>query len=132
MQEFYEVKIISDFAGAHRLRNFKGKCEELHGHNWKVEVVVRGTRLDESGVLIDFGELKEATREVLSKLDHKYLNDLPYFKEINPSSENIAKYIFEKLSKRFNSEKVQVYSVSAWESEKACATYFGKGAENAS
>jgi len=132
MQEFYEVKIISDFAGAHRLRNFKGKCEELHGHNWKVEVVVRGTRLDESGVLIDFGELKEATREVLSELDHKYLNDLPYFKEINPSSENIAKYIFEKLSKRFNSEKVQVYSVSAWESEKACATYFGKGAENAS
>jgi 6-pyruvoyltetrahydropterin/6-carboxytetrahydropterin synthase len=125
-QASFEVKIITDFAAAHNLRNFRGKCENLHGHNWKVEVVLRGDRLDDSGVLMDFGEVKQATREILAELDHRYLNDLPYFRERNPSSEYIAKYLFERLSDRLNSSDCQMYSVSAWESASSCATYFGE------
>jgi 6-pyruvoyltetrahydropterin/6-carboxytetrahydropterin synthase len=119
----YEVKIITDFSAAHNLRNFRGKCENLHGHNWKVEVVLRGRELDESGVLIDFKEVKDATREVLKEIDHHYLNDLPFFREHNPSSENIARYLFECLAQRLNSTNRWLYRVSAWESSDACATY---------
>jgi 6-pyruvoyltetrahydropterin/6-carboxytetrahydropterin synthase len=122
----YQVKIISDFAAAHNLRNFRGKCENLHGHNWRIEVVLRGTRLDDSGVLVDFGEVKQATREILADLDHHYLNDLPFFQNHNPSSENIARYLFERLSLRLNTDHCQVFSVSAWESHNACATFFGE------
>ncbi len=130
MEELFEVKIIADFSAAHQLRNFRGKCEQLHGHNWMVEVTVRGRKLDESDVLLDFAELKQATKEVLKELDHNFLNDLPYFKEINPSSENIAKYLFQKLSDKFNNDVRWVHSVTAWESSNACATYYGKGAGN--
>lgn len=122
----YEVKIITDFAAAHNLRNFRGKCENLHGHNWKVEVVIRGRKLDGSDVLVDFGEVKAVTRELLGELDHHYLNDIPFFKERNPSSENIARYIFEGLAKRLNNEDRQLYSVSAWESADACATFMSE------
>jgi 6-pyruvoyltetrahydropterin/6-carboxytetrahydropterin synthase len=124
-RELFEVKIICDFAAAHLLRNFRGKCEHLHGHNWKVEVVVRGHRLNESEILLDFGELKQAAREIMDELDHKFLNDLPAFKTLNPSSENIAKYIYKRLSERFNGNAFWVYSVSAWESPSSCATYYG-------
>jgi 6-pyruvoyltetrahydropterin/6-carboxytetrahydropterin synthase len=119
----YEVKIITDFSAAHNLRNFRGKCEQLHGHNWKIEVVVRGTRLDESGVLVDFGEVKAFTRELLQEVDHHYLNDLPFFREHNPSSEHIARYLFERLAPRVDSRDRRLYSVSAWESGDACATF---------
>lgn len=119
----YEVKIISDFAAAHQLRNFRGKCENLHGHNWKVEVVLRGTELEGCGVLVDFGEVKQATREILSEVDHLYLNDLPFFKDRNPSSENIARYLFERLSEKLNNENRWLYRVSAWESADASATF---------
>jgi 6-pyruvoyltetrahydropterin/6-carboxytetrahydropterin synthase len=122
----YEIKIITDFAAAHNLRNFRGKCENLHGHNWKVEVVFRGTKLDESGVLVDFAEVKQATREILGDIDHKYLNDLPFFRENNPSSENIARFLFERLAERLNSENRNLHSVSAWESADACATILCK------
>ena len=119
----YEVKIISDFAAAHQLRNFRGKCENLHGHNWKVEVVLRGTELQDCGVLVDFGEVKQATREILSEVDHLYLNELPFFKDRNPSSENIARYLFERLSEKLNNENRWLYRVSAWESADASATF---------
>jgi len=125
----YEIKIITDFAAAHNLRNFRGKCENLHGHNWKVEVVLRGDRLDASGVLMDFGEVKQATREVLAELDHHYLNDLAYFKERNPSSEYIAQYLFEHLGQRLNNDHCHIYRISAWESASSCATYFGENLE---
>lgn len=118
----YEVKIITDFAAAHNLRNFRGKCENLHGHNWKVEVVIRGSQLNESGVLVDFGEVKAFTRELLAELDHKYLNEIPFFKEANPSSENIARFITEGLARKIDNEDRRIYSVSAWESSDACAT----------
>jgi len=122
----YEVKIITDFSAAHNLRNFRGKCENLHGHNWKVEVVMRGERLEGGGVLIDFREIKEATREILKELDHHYLNDLPFFCEHNPSSENIARYLFERLAQRLNDENRRLYRVSAWESADACATFISE------
>lgn len=122
-QSLYEVKIITDFAAAHNLRNFRGKCENLHGHNWKVEVVLRGRALDESGVLIDFGEVKRVTRDLLLELDHHYLNDIPFFQSNNPSSENIARYLFLRLAERFNGEGLCLSRVSAWESDNACATY---------
>ena len=122
-QQLYELKIISDFAAAHNLRNFRGKCENLHGHNWKIEVVLRGTRLDDSGMLVDFGEVKAVTRELLADVDHRYLNDLPFFHDHNPSSENIARYLFERLAEKLDCEHRWIYSVSAWESADACATY---------
>ncbi len=125
MPATYEIKIITGFAAAHNLRNFKGKCERLHGHNWKVEVVLRGHQLDESDLLVDFAEVKRETNRILDELDHNYLNDIPFFRENNPSSENIARYIFEKLASCFEGRGVTIYSVSAWESDNACATYYG-------
>lgn len=123
MKHVYELKVISDFAAAHNLRNFRGKCEQLHGHNWKIEVVLRGTELDESGVVVDFGEIKQAVRLLLSEIDHKYLNDIPYFAIHNPSSENIARYLFERLGERLENGGRWIHSVTAWESAEACATY---------
>jgi 6-pyruvoyltetrahydropterin/6-carboxytetrahydropterin synthase len=122
----YELKIVTEFAAAHNLRNFRGKCESLHGHNWKVEVVVTGTDLDDSGVVLDFAEVKAATREVMEEIDHRYLNELPFFTSNNPSSENIARFIFERLGQELNHDGVRVSRVSAWESQDACATYLGE------
>ncbi|MBW2392064.1 MAG: 6-carboxytetrahydropterin synthase QueD [Syntrophobacteria bacterium] len=124
----YELKIITEFSAAHNLRNFRGKCEALHGHNWKVEVVVSGEELDGSGVVLDFAEVKAATSEVMSEIDHRYLNELPFFIEHNPSSENIARYIFERLQEKITDERVRVQRVTAWESQDACATYLGASA----
>lgn len=119
----YELKIEDSFAAAHNLRGYKGQCEALHGHNWKVEIVVRADRLDETGLAIDFNELKAATQQVLETLDHGYLNDLPMFREQNPSSELIAKHIFEELGRRIERKGVWIHRVTAWESERACASY---------
>ena len=125
MAPYYEVKIITSFAAAHNLRNFKGRCENLHGHNWKVEVVLRGDQLNESDLLLDFTEVKAETNRILDQLDHSYLNNIPYFQKKNPSSENIARYIFDQLIPAVRGKGVTVYSVSAWESPNACATYYG-------
>jgi 6-pyruvoyltetrahydropterin/6-carboxytetrahydropterin synthase len=120
----YELKIVTDFSAAHRLENFCGKCESLHGHNWKVEVFLRGDRLDNAGLVRDFGVVKAKTREVLAELDHQYLNDLPIFRQQNPSSENLARYLFERLGTTLNDGSVQVSRVSVWESDTSCASYF--------
>jgi 6-pyruvoyltetrahydropterin/6-carboxytetrahydropterin synthase len=128
----YELKIITEFSAAHNLRNFRGKCEALHGHNWKVEVVVRGSGLDDSGVVLDFAEVKGATKEIMEEIDHRYLNDLPFFTTHNPSSENIARYIFERLQNKIDNDRVRVSRVTAWESQDACATYLGESDVQAS
>ncbi len=120
----YELKIISNFAAAHQLRGFQGGCENLHGHNWKVEVFVRGEKLEENGLLLDFKIIKQKTEAVLDTLDHKFLNELEPFSSMNPSSENIACYLFEILSREVNSDNVNVSKVTVWESDTACATYF--------
>ncbi|MDF1555989.1 MAG: 6-carboxytetrahydropterin synthase QueD, partial [Deferrisomatales bacterium] len=119
----YELKIEDAFAAAHKLREYQGQCESLHGHNWKVEVVVRADRLNAIGLAVDFKELKEATTAVLDQLDHTYLNELPTFREQNPSSELLAKYIFEQVQDRVGREGLWVHRVTAWESDNACASY---------
>ena len=119
----YELKVISQFAAAHQLRGFVGKCEALHGHNWKVEVSVTGIRLGKDGLLIDFALIKKQTEQALDEMDHKFLNDLEVFKDLNPSSENIARHIFRSLSSELNNENVKISKVTTWESDSACATY---------
>ncbi|VBB42247.1 6-carboxy-5,6,7,8-tetrahydropterin synthase [uncultured Desulfatiglans sp.] len=119
----YELKIVTHFAAAHQLREYEGGCERLHGHNWTVEVFVAGDTLGENGLLVDFKLVKEATQRVLDALDHRFLNDLEPFRALNPSSENIARYIFERLAAELDDGRVHVSRVTAWESENACATY---------
>ncbi len=120
----YELKITTQFAAAHRLDNFYGKCEALHGHNWKVEVYLLGERLDEAGLLKDFGVVKARTNDILQEVDHKYLNELPAFSHQNPSSENLARYLFERLSAVLNDGGIRVSKVSVWESDTSCVSYF--------
>jgi len=122
----YKITVLSHFSGAHRLRYLHGKCEELHGHNWKVEVAVVSDRLNKEGVVIDFTVLKQKVEKVLKPLDHHYLNDLPYFSGKEPSSENIAKYIFDRLKADLKGYHAVLKEVTAWESETSCATYFGR------
>ena len=119
----YELKTITQFGAAHQLRNYNGKCEYLHGHNWKIEVYVKGAELDDGGLLVDFKIIKDKTNEIIERLDHRFLNELECFTEINPSSENIAKYIFDELSKDINDSRISISRVTAWESDNACATY---------
>ncbi len=119
----YEIKVITHFAAAHQLKDFGGKCEQLHGHNWKVEVTLRGEDLNDEGLLIDFQELRDITNGILKELDHTFLNELPAFKDKNPSSENIAAYIFKELHNRLNDNHLDITKVAAWESDSACASY---------
>jgi 6-pyruvoyltetrahydropterin/6-carboxytetrahydropterin synthase len=116
----YRVKIIKNFSSAHNLRGYEGNCEKLHGHNWKVEAALKGDKLDNVGMLVDFRVLKRALNAILDDLDHKYLNEHEAFTVINPTSENIAKYIFETLEVTFPN---MVDSVTVWESDDAAATY---------
>jgi 6-pyruvoyltetrahydropterin/6-carboxytetrahydropterin synthase len=120
----YAVKIVTQFAAAHRLENFNGKCEGLHGHNWKVEVSLVGQGLDHAGLLLDFGVLKARVKEVLEEIDHKYLNELAAFQDRNPSSENLACYLYERLGAIFNGDGVKVHRVDVWESDTSCASYY--------
>ena len=121
----FELMVTGRFAAAHSLRNFKGRCEALHGHNWRVEVVVKGDTLDQADLVMDFGELKAAMNKVLDRLDHGYLNEIKPFDEYNPSSELIAKYLYEEIAKLLPPE-VHMARVSAWESEDSRATYLGE------
>lgn len=120
----FELKVVTHFAAAHKLKMVAKKCESLHGHNWKIEICVAGKTLNDAGVLVDFGELKQHVSEIMAGLDHKFLNELDYFDDHNPpSSENIARYIANSLQTILNNSKVKVVRVTAWESEDACATY---------
>ena len=122
----YNIKIEANFSSAHNLRGYKGKCEELHGHNWKVEEVVSKDKLDKAGMVLDFKYLKMKLNKVLEKLDHKYLNNLSYFKKVNPTSENIAKYIYDSLKEQFsrsNSQGASLKSVTVWENSTSSSTY---------
>ena len=122
----YEVTVYSHFSGAHRLRSLRSQCENLHGHNWRIEVSVVSNRLNRGGIVLDFGILKQKVEKALQTLDHTYLNDLPSFSEKEPSSENIAKYLFDKLKAALSRYPVKLKRVTAWESDTASATYFGK------
>ena len=117
----YEILIKSDFCGAHNLRGYRGKCEELHGHNWKVEVSVSSPKVNAQGMVIDFKDLKGKLRSILSTVDHKYLNDIPYFKKKNPTSENIARFIHKRLSQSIQHKKIRV---AIWETSNSCARFY--------
>jgi 6-pyruvoyltetrahydropterin/6-carboxytetrahydropterin synthase len=119
----YNLKIIADFASAHTLRGYPGACARMHGHNWKVEVEVVALRLDEVGMGLDFKIIKQATRQIAERLDHRYLNDLEPFARVNPTAENIAAYFHQELSAQLNSPAVRVHAVTLWETERACVRY---------
>jgi 6-pyruvoyltetrahydropterin/6-carboxytetrahydropterin synthase len=119
----YLLIVREDFSAAHRLLSTGGKCAELHGHNWRVEVQVRAEGLDGSGMAIDFHDLKAMTRETLEELDHRYLNDLPAFQRQNPTAENLARYIYEKLAERLRKGRAGLDQVCVWESETTAAAY---------
>ena len=119
----YELKVVTRFAAAHQLTMVGSKCENMHGHNWRIEVYVTGEKLNAGGVLVDFGEIKAHLAEVMKKLDHKFLNELEYFSDGNPSSENIAYFVAKELQARMDNTSARVSKVTAWESDDACATY---------
>jgi 6-pyruvoyltetrahydropterin/6-carboxytetrahydropterin synthase len=122
----YELKVVTRFAAAHRLTMVGTKCENLHGHNWKIEVILTGENLDEAGVVMDFGDVKTRLREIIGRLDHQYLNELAMFQGRQPTSERIAAYIAAELQQAILRPAVRVSRVSAWESEDACATFIAK------
>jgi 6-pyruvoyltetrahydropterin/6-carboxytetrahydropterin synthase len=119
----YELKVVTKFAAAHQLTMVGAKCENMHGHNWKVEVYLTGDKLDDAGVVMDFGEIKKHVAEIMSMLDHKYLNELEFFQQSQPSSENIATFVAGQLQQRIDNSSVRVSRVTAWESDDASATY---------
>ena len=123
----FELKVKRHFAGAHQLTMVGQKCENLHGHNWHIEVCVTGEKLNSAGVLADFGDIKRAVRQVVEQeLDHKFLNELDMFQGVQPTSERIAVYIAQRVQALLNEDldnAVTVSRVMAWESDDACATY---------
>lgn len=119
----YDVTIIKSFSAAHRLAEIGGKCEELHGHNFKVEVTVGAPDLNSEGILIDFRLVKKWLKDILDKMDHQHLNDLPFFSGKNPSSENIAYYVYQEMQNKVKEDEVKVLRVKVWESENAAVTY---------
>ena len=119
----HEVMIQMSFSSAHFLRNYIGKCANLHGHNYKVEVHVRGSKLNSIGMLIDFADLKAATRQVVDYLDHRNINELPPFdQEINSTAEELAAYFLREVGAQLNDDRLQVYKVRVWETENCVAS----------
>ena len=120
----FEVMIERNFSSAHQLRGYRGKCENLHGHNYRVEIYARGRELDKTGLLVDFVELKAAADEVVNYLDHRNINELPPFdEELNPSAENLARFILERVASRVGDDRVQVFKVRCFETPTSVATY---------
>ncbi len=120
----FEIAVEETFAAGHSLRNYHGKCEKVHGHNYKVQVVLTGDRLNEAGLLMDFSDVRSRLRALIERLDHQFLNDLPPFDLINPSAENMAKYFFDELSTSLPAERgVKLCYVRIWETDTASATY---------
>lgn len=116
----YEIKVKADFSAAHNLRDYEGKCENLHGHNWLIEAIFRYEKLDKAGMAVDFKIARGILKDTIGSLDHAYLNEDKFFKKTNPTSENIAKYIYDNVKKKMKS----IYSVAVWENDKSCATYY--------
>jgi 6-pyruvoyltetrahydropterin/6-carboxytetrahydropterin synthase len=121
----YEVSVDETFAAAHNLRNYKGKCENLHGHNYKLRVTLAGEKLDSTGLLYDFVHLKQVIQSVIRSLDHKYLNELSPFDVLNPSAENISRYIYDEIAKQLHDglNGTGVASVTVWETDVTAASY---------
>jgi 6-pyruvoyltetrahydropterin/6-carboxytetrahydropterin synthase len=123
----YEVTVEADFSSGHYLRNYKGKCENPHGHNYKVRVTLAGIELDEAGLLLDFKQLKQVLKPVIDRIDHQMLNDIEPFTTLNPSAENIAKYLYDETNRhlaRITVGRVRVKDCTIWETDTTTATYY--------
>ena len=119
----FVLKIVTDFASAHSLRDYPGDCARLHGHNWQVEVSVCSQVLDDSGIAIDFREIKKQTKLVVKRLDHQYLNEIKPFDVLNPTAENIAKYFFDEIAILITNKDIKVKEVMIWETPRSAVTY---------
>ena len=120
----FEITIEETFAAGHALRNYRGKCENVHGHNYRCQVTVEGRDLDNIGLLVDFVELKKVVHGVLDRLDHQWLNDYPPFDALNPSAENIARYIYDEVTSGLRGrDGVRISAVRLWETDTASATF---------
>ena len=119
----FEVTIEETFAAGHALRNYKGKCENVHGHNYRCQVTMAGEQLDDIGLLVDFVELKRVVHVVLDRMDHQWLNEFPPFDRLNPSAENMAKFIYDEVSAGLGNSNARVSGVRLWETDTASATY---------
>ena len=123
----FQVTVEDTFAAGHYLRNYRGKCENPHGHNYKVRVTLYGEELDRAGLLLDFKDLKDVMRDTVDRLDHQMINDLEPFTTLNPSAENLAKYFYDKTQAKLRSTtngRVRVKDVTVWETDTTTATYF--------
>jgi len=126
-QNMYEVTVEREFSSGHYLRNYKGKCENPHGHNYKVRITLRGETLDKAGLLLDFRDLKLVMRPVIDRIDHQMLNDLEPFTTINPSAENLAKFFFDETNQQLaelTSGRVRVKDCTIFETDTTTATYY--------
>jgi len=121
----FEIAVEQGFASAHALRNYKGRCENVHGHNWKVRVVIEGEKLDQTGMLVDFLDVKSLMGEILDRIDHQFLNEIPPFDVVNPSAENIAEYFYQQMAGRLDATPVpvRIREVKIWETDIQSATY---------
>jgi len=121
----FEVAVEQGFSSAHALRNYKGRCENVHGHNWKVRVVIEGEKLDQTGMLVDFLDVKSWMGEILDRIDHQFLNEIPPFDTVNPSAENIAEYFYGQMTGRLKDTPVpvRISEVKIWETDIQSATY---------
>lgn len=119
----YRLLIEDSFAAAHQLRGYMGKCERLHGHNWKVQAEVKANELNDIGLAIDFKDLKTCLRSLLDQVEHHFLNEIPPFDKVNPSSENMAKWLYYQMGNKINSDRVKVSRIVVWESDTAAAVY---------
>ena len=123
----FVVKVITDFSAAHALRGYQGNCARVHGHNWKVEVSLAVSELDDIGISVDFRVIKEQTKMIIKALDHQFINEIKPFDQINPTAENLAYYFFKTLENNFSSlfdkQRVSVNNVSIYETDRACVTY---------
>ncbi len=125
----YEVTVDAGFSSGHYLRNYHGRCENPHGHNYKVRVTLAGEALDQTGLLLDFKQVKQVMRPVIDRIDHQMLNDLEPFTEINPSAEHLARYFYEQTSEQLHdmtSGRVRVKNCTIWETDTTSATYYEK------
>jgi 6-pyruvoyltetrahydropterin/6-carboxytetrahydropterin synthase len=119
----FEISVEYSFAAGHALRNYKGKCEHVHGHNYKVRVTVAGDKLNAAGLLMDFIDLRAEIKALVEKLDHRFLNDIPPFDQLSPSAENLAKYICDAIESQARNQGLQVQGVTVWETDTTSATY---------
>ncbi|WP_018870619.1 MULTISPECIES: 6-carboxytetrahydropterin synthase QueD [unclassified Thioalkalivibrio] len=127
MSARYTLRVLTDFASAHTLRDYPGQCANMHGHNWKVEAEVEAETLDDTGMAVDFKVVKNAAREIAGQLDHRYLNDVPPFDTVNPTAENIARWFFREMAERLNRPGLRVSALTLWETDRACVRYSEDG-----